>query len=1032
MRLIRPILIGLTLAGTLAALLVAAAFVPAVQTWVVRRWLDGRPDWQVTVGSVSARPAGVRLANLRLQRDGRVLTVPALEATLPLVRAVRNGELPIETLVAKGWTLDLTREPAPAVAGAKPTSQPVARERKVSGTASAAGDDAVARQVMTEFRGLLGGWSFPGDTAVERVNLEGEVLLPSASGKGPVRMRVAITGGGLDARRVGEFTFEASGPVTESAGASGAVAVRGRMTVAMGSPRSVSRIELLGRLSAADGTLPEDLQVAARVAAAEGGKGEGYLLNVDRGERRLIAIAASLPATGPRLDGTWQLDVRESDLARWQTGKGAKVAAMTGNGRFEAEADFTTVRAQGHVTSTLERWSGTMTPAREPGAVTAEGDFAVVHAGRTLQIDRLDLAVRGARPIAAGRLTQPVRMDERTGAMTAKDPQADWLEGTLTGLPLAWLSGIVEGVGSRAGNLTGKFGLRGGPAGFAFQSNEPLSGKAITLQLAGGRQVPGLDLSLSCAAEYTSRGWQVKVAPLGVDTAGGRVAILEATVTPPTEANGPRTVTGKWNVDLEKLGALPAFAEFAPMSGRTTTGEFSASLGATTDVKATVNLVGTAPAHSITGNTRVIVSPGGRVTFQIPLTLTVGTKKTGVTAVGHWTREQTGLVAEVDLSGVEVDTDHLELLTPWWPAIEGFVGASRDPVGTAGAAQAVNARDSRAFWGDWSGRLTFSCYHLRTGDQELNEVAGTLSLDRGTMRLKGGRAVLAPAPVAPQRGPYPSAKADAPRNRVTAEGSIAFDAAAEIPYRINAAAAVDVIDAAKLFTAAQVEQGPVVEGRFSVTDQITGQGLNLQTLLAQRRDEFRLVSKGGVIRLLKTNAAELIPVPETPKTDALAKVGSLVGALFGVKKEYIDSGMNRLSKPTEAVLDFAYQTPEIRYDEFTLTAIRGADQAIELRDIVVGTPNVRLTGTGRIGGEAGRPWRAQPLQLKLQLGAQGRIAQLLTTAGLLSTDKDEHGYTQLRQPIQFGGTLEQIDRSEWNDLLVKAATPAPDQRKKSG
>ena len=37
-----------------------------------------------------------------------------------------------------------------------------------------------------------------------------------------------------------------------------------------------------------------------------------------------------------------------------------------------------------------------------------------------------------------------------------------------------------------------------------------------------------------------------------------------------------------------------------------------------------------------------------------------------------------------------------------------------------------------------------------------------------------------------------------------------------------------------------------------------------------------------------------------------------------------------------------------------------------------------------------------------------------------------------QQPIRFGGTLEQIDKSEWRNVLLKAATRMPAGGKKRG
>jgi hypothetical protein len=67
----------------------------------------------------------------------------------------------------------------------------------------------------------------------------------------------------------------------------------------------------------------------------------------------------------------------------------------------------------------------------------------------------------------------------------------------------------------------------------------------------------------------------------------------------------------------------------------------------------------------------------------------------------------------------------------------------------------------------------------------------------------------------------------------------------------------------------------------------------------------------------------------------------------------------------------------------------------------------------------------------LQFWARGRVAKLLSTAGLLSADKDGLGYLKLSQPIHFGGTLEHIDRSQWHNLLVKAAAQNPGGPKKT-
>jgi len=93
-------------------------------------------------------------------------------------------------------------------------------------------------------------------------------------------------------------------------------------------------------------------------------------------------------------------------------------------------------------------------------------------------------------------------------------------------------------------------------------------------------------------------------------------------------------------------------------------------------------------------------------------------------------------------------------------------------------------------------------------------------------------------------------------------------------------------------------------------------------------------------------------------------------------------------------------------------------------------PDERLTGSGQITFVKGLSLRAQPFSVDLQFWAHGGIAKLLSSAGLLSTRKDELGYALLNQPIHLGGTLEHIDKSRWHDLLVKAAARKPEAPKK--
>jgi hypothetical protein len=264
------------------------------------------------------------------------------------------------------------------------------------------------------------------------------------------------------------------------------------------------------------------------------------------------------------------------------------------------------------------------------------------------------------------------------------------------------------------------------------------------------------------------------------------------------------------------------------------------------------------------------------------------------------------------------------------------------------------------------------------------------------------------------------------------QGALAFDAQAEFPYSAKATASLEPFEMGDFFPAARPEGSPFIEGKFSGTGTLTGTGINLADLVNRTQEEVRLASTAGIVRVLKTDVDEVLP-PDTESStaDALGRIGSAVGSFFGAKGS-IGSGTKSVRPVTQAVIDVINETAEIGFDQFTLTAVRGADRTIRLVDLAMTAGDQRVTGSGQILYVKGIPLRAEPLSVDLQFGARGRIATHLAAAGLLSTEKDEQGYALLKQRIMLGGTLQHIDVSRWHELLVKAATPRLEGGKKSG
>ena len=112
---------------------------------------------------------------------------------------------------------------------------------------------------------------------------------------------------------------------------------------------------------------------------------------------------------------------------------------------------------------------------------------------------------------------------------------------------------------------------------------------------------------------------------------------------------------------------------------------------------------------------------------------------------------------------------------------------------------------------------------------------------------------------------------------------------------------------------------------------------------------------------------------------------------------------------------------EVPYDQINVVAHRGADLDIHCTEFALIAPELRVSGQGRITHQPGRSVADQPLSFDGELGARGRLAESLNTVGLLSDQRDDLGYTKMIQPFHLGGTLDDIDKRQWEETLVKAA-----------
>jgi hypothetical protein len=271
---------------------------------------------------------------------------------------------------------------------------------------------------------------------------------------------------------------------------------------------------------------------------------------------------------------------------------------------------------------------------------------------------------------------------------------------------------------------------------------------------------------------------------------------------------------------------------------------------------------------------------------------------------------------------------------------------------------------------------------------DLRDVRGTLVVDGDSLSLDGGSATVG----------------DSSAARV--EAQIAFARGAERPYLFKAAVSVGDVDSGPVFLAISPGKPPVVEGRFDIASSLTGSGAGLNDVLDRVQGEVRLSSKGGRFRALSTGLVDQIKQAPSKLVDAL----DTVTALFGKKTENLGT----------ALVASAKELSDIPYDQMSVSVERGTDLDLRFTEITLLAPEERLSGRGTITYSEGIPIRDQPLSVDLDMGVRGQLGRFLDVVGMLKEGQDELGYRQIYQPIHLGGTLRNVDQSQWRDMLEQA------------
>ncbi|HEX2855221.1 MAG TPA: hypothetical protein VHO24_18445 [Opitutaceae bacterium] len=1013
MKLVRPLLIGLAVVTVLGVIAVSVAFTSGFQTWAARKALARQPGMQGTIGSVSAGLSRVEAKDVRIVRDGAVLSLPAVEANLPLVSAGMSQKVTITRLVAKGWVLDLTNaDPAVRKVVAAPLLPSLApRTRDFSLVNSAFAADATnpppasTAPLARIFRGVFAQLQLPVDLSLDGVELEGEVIVAPVPGKPAERLKVIVRGGGLAAGKEGTFTFNCSATAGAGVAPISAQALQGTLTAAMDTPRTFTRLAVKGEASASGTQFPRGVKLNVQLSATRGASGESYVVSLAGEGKQLAGLNVEFPFTpggitaNSKLSGTWKINLRDADLAPFALGFPLPVFETAGEGAFETDAAFAAIHASGKLSATADKLGVVRPELAAMGQVRMNSAFDLARHGDALRVERLTLDLAGEKPVASVRALQAFDFNPKTAELTA-DPTRDLFGVTLEGVPLAWAQPFLTGVKVSGGDLKGDFVASAGGGGLALRPKQPLTISNLGVTQEGKPLVQAVDLSVNASADYTPQGWQMVIAPFTARSGAATLLTLEAKAGQLAGRDRSIKATGKLTSNFPALLTQPATAGAAQITSGDASLDFSASLGARQEIQARLAIVNLAAAARdasvklpvITADLRADREADGKITIGLPVLVERDGRKSDLNIAGTLLPDKTGFAIDAHVTSTLLVVEDVQILA--------------SPFGAASAAPATPGqpapRDTTPAWAGLSGKLTLALKRLIYSDTfEVADVTGTLRLEAGAVKLEGLHAGL---------GEGGEAKAN---------GGVMFDAKATEPYSVRAELVVNNFETGPLFRALDATKAATVEGKFDLKSQLAGSGENLPALMARTHGDLHLISKSGIFRGLRSDVVETIKAAPTALSGLVTGIGSLIGLEKEAAEKAEKLGID-INKRGKLVAEIATALAEIPYDQLSVSLVRSPTLDVKLQEFTLISPEVRLGGTGTIAYQKNVSLLAQALDLRLQLGARGKVADLMKKVSLLGDTQDDLGYAAFAIPVHIGGSLAQTDTGELKKELMKA------------
>ncbi len=517
----------------LGAVLVGLALNPSFQRWALLQAATRTPGLKLAAREVSVGFSTVILRGVQMEKGGMALSFDRLDADISLVALLFQRRLRINQLTASGVMLDVSRF-SRARAGAGATA----------GTAAAPG--------------LLTRAELPLEIFLGDCTFTGRALLPGAPGRPPVAVEFKMTGGGIAPDREGTLSLQATLRDSAPAARVSALKVKFDLMVAETAHRGFSRINLHALIDAEGPRLGAQNRLRLVAELQRTAAGENYTVNIDTliggQSAHLLDLRALLPDGQQSFAGEWTLQARRAQIEPFFLGGALPDFTAQGAGRFAFNPATAATTLQGRLTLAADELGAIRPELHALGAVNLQGDFDLAYDGRTVRLNRLDLAVTGTRPVLELHASRAAAFSFSDRRLHIGDGTAgEVLRLRLLGLPVAWLRPFIREFDLSGGGVTGEISLVGDADKLTARTVAPLQVDGITLVRAGRILLTGAAVSVNADAQLTSREITASLKELQLRTAAGDNFSAQAEIALPSGPRAPLGFKARYTADLPTL-----------------------------------------------------------------------------------------------------------------------------------------------------------------------------------------------------------------------------------------------------------------------------------------------------------------------------------------------------------------------------------------------------------------------------------------------------------------------------------------------